>query len=352
MPKVEKDKRLKTITLDDAVHPLQEAAFLEAAIKEVGGIVVVSDLQGRVVFVNSGIMDALLLQPTKIIKKNIGQFLLKEDKTRFNAVFEAVVKTGFLHRIEVSWLTKYRTQRLFDCAIGVIRDLDGEICNVILTGIDITERRRAEAQLTENALQFRNLFTSTIHVLSGVIDKRDPYTAGHQLRVAKLASAIGTEMGLDADRVEGLYLGGLIHDIGKISVPSDILSRPGRLNEMEYGLIKYHPSVGFDIVAGLDLPWPIKEIIIQHHERLDGSGYPNHCKGDEIILEARIVAVSDVVEAISSHRPYRAALGIEAGLKEIRRGRGVHYDKDVVKACLRLFKENRFEWPSDPMRSS
>lgn len=350
MTKAQRDKDPKIVNLDGIVGASQEASFLAAAIKEVGGIVVVSDVSGRIVFVNSGLMDTLLLQPAKIITKKISKFIREDDRPRFDDAFAAVLKTGLLHRVELSWVTKYDTQRLFDCSIDVVRNPQGKVSNVVLTGIDITERKRAQAQLFENALQFRSLFISTIHVLSGVIDKRDPYTAGHQLRVAMLASAIGTEMGLDPDRVEGLYLGSLIHDIGKISVPSDILSRPGRLNEMEYGLIQYHPAVGYDIVAELALPWPIKDMIIQHHERLDGSGYPNHCKGDEIILESRIVAVSDVVEAISSHRPYRAALGIDAGLSEIKRGSGVHYDKNVVKACLKLFKEKRFDWPNEAMR--
>jgi putative nucleotidyltransferase with HDIG domain len=190
----------------------------------------------------------------------------------------------------------------------------------------------------------RNALGGIIQVLSVTTEKRDPYTAGHQKRVADLARAIGQEMGLAVERVEGLRLAGTIHDIGKISIPAEILSKPTRLTKIEFNLIQVHPQVGYDILQNIDFSWPIAKMILQHHERMNGSGYPQGLKGENILLEARILAVSDVVEAMASYRPYRPALGIEAALEEIEKNKGVLYDPDVVSACLALFREKGFEF--------
>lgn len=184
----------------------------------------------------------------------------------------------------------------------------------------------------------------TIEAVSIALEKRDPYTAGHQNRVASLSMAIAREMGFSDERIEGIRLGSMVHDIGKISVPAEILNRPGRLSKDEFGIIKAHPESGYDILKGVDFPWPIAQMILQHHERVDGSGYPQGLKGNEITPEARILAVADVVEAITSHRPYRPSLGIDIALNEIERGRGTYYDAEVVDACLRLFREKGFAW--------
>jgi len=160
--------------------------------------------------------------------------------------------------------------------------------------------------------------------------------------MADLAWAIGKEMGLGAERVEGMRLAGTIHDIGKVSIPAEILSKPSRLTDIENMLIQSHPQVGHDILHGIDFSWPIAEMVLQHHERMNGSGYPLRLKGEDILLEARILAVSDVVEAMASHRPYRPSLGIEAALEEIDENKGVLYDSDVAAACLKLFREKGF----------
>jgi putative nucleotidyltransferase with HDIG domain len=173
-------------------------------------------------------------------------------------------------------------------------------------------------------------------------EMRDPYTAGHQRRVADLAGAIGKELGLGTDVLEGLHIAGLLHDVGKIAVPAEILTKPGKLSSYEFEIIKGHPDVGRQILKGVEFPWPVAQAVVQHHERLDGRGYPDGLKGDAVILEARILAVSDVVEAMSSHRPYRAALGVQLALEEITRGRAVGYDGTAVDACLSLFREKRF----------
>ncbi|MDQ6960076.1 MAG: GAF domain-containing protein, partial [Mariprofundaceae bacterium] len=204
---------------------------------------------------------------------------------------------------------------------------------------DITERKDYEKKLKQG-------LEGTIHAVATAVGMRDPYTAGHQRRVADLACAIGREMGLEADRIEGIRMGGVIHDIGKIHLPAEILSKPARLTELEYGLIKEHPQIGYDILKDIDFPWPVADIAHQHHERLDGTGYPQGLNDGQICLEARIMAVADVTEAMSSHRPYRPGLGIDKALEEIRRGRGQQYDADAADACVKLFAEERFSFES------
>ena len=207
---------------------------------------------------------------------------------------------------------------------------------------DITEQKTAEEKLKKTLISLRNALDGVVKVLSVTTEKRDPYTAGHQRRMADLAWAIGKEMGLGAERVEGMRLAGTIHDIGKVSIPAEILSKPSRLTDIENMLIQSHPQVGHDILHGIDFSWPIAEMVLQHHERMNGSGYPLRLKGEDILLEARILAVSDVVEAMASHRPYRPSLGIEAALEEIDENKGVLYDSDVAAACLKLFREKGF----------
>ncbi len=216
-----------------------------------------------------------------------------------------------------------------------------ELANDLAYGIHMqrtgAERDQMRGALSETLLQ-------TIRALALTVEKRDPYTAGHQERVSRLASAIASAMGMPPERVEGIRLGGIIHDIGKIYIPAEILNRPGRLTPTEFAIIKSHPEVGHDIMKDVRFPWPVQEMILQHHERLDGSGYPHGLKGDEILLEARILSVADVVEAISSHRPYRPSLGIEAAVEEMSQGRGTLYDPEVVDICLKLIHEKHFRW--------
>ncbi len=208
---------------------------------------------------------------------------------------------------------------------------------------DVTERRKAEASLQKTLLGLRKALAGIIQVLASVSEIRDPYTAGHQRRVADLARAIAQEMGLSPDRVEGIRVTGLIHDIGKMSIPAEILSKPALLSKIEYALIQSHAQIGHDILSEIEFAWPIAKMILQHHERMDGSGYPQRLKGDDIMLESRILAVADVIEAMASHRPYRPSLGIEAALREIENDGGVLFDPAVVAACLRLFREKGYK---------
>jgi response regulator RpfG family c-di-GMP phosphodiesterase len=198
------------------------------------------------------------------------------------------------------------------------------------------------AELKESEKKLRISLLDSIAVLASAVEKRDSYTAGHQRRVAHLAVAIGQELGLSEEQIQGIYLAGVVHDVGKIQVPSEILSKPGRLHELEFNLIKQHPKSGYEILETISLPWPIAQIVLQHHERMDGSGYPQGLKDDEILLESRIIAVADTVEAMASHRPYRPGLGVDAALEEIIRFRDTKYDAQVVDACVVLFRERSY----------
>ncbi|CAA6605102.1 Response regulator [Rhodospirillaceae bacterium LM-1] len=206
------------------------------------------------------------------------------------------------------------------------------------------ERMRTDEEKRESGERLRRALMQTIQAVGLTIEKRDPYTAGHQQRVAELASAIGRELGFEEERLEGLELGSVIHDIGKIAIPSSFLNKPGRLTDTEFALIKTHSVIGFDIIKDVEFTWPIAKMVRQHHERMDGSGYPDGLKGDDILLESRIICVADVIESMASNRPYRAALGINVALDEISRNQGRLYDPDVAKACLKLFEDNRFSF--------
>ena len=207
---------------------------------------------------------------------------------------------------------------------------------------DVTYRKKAEEELRTSYEQVRKTMGSAIQAMSVTVEMRDPYTSGHQKRVSQLARGIAVEMGMTDHEVEGIRVAGIIHDIGKISVPAEILSKPARLSEIEFDLIKCHSQSGFDILRELEFPWPLAEIVLQHHERLDGSGYPKHLENGTILPQARIIAVADVVEAIASHRPYRPALGVEVALREIEEKKDILYDGNVVDTCLRLFREKGF----------
>ncbi|MEK7354142.1 MAG: HD-GYP domain-containing protein, partial [Chloroflexota bacterium] len=187
-------------------------------------------------------------------------------------------------------------------------------------------------------------FAGTIRALLTTLESKDPYTASHQRRVTTLSLAMAVEMGLPKETQEALKLASVVHDLGKIAVPLDILNKPGKLTTHEFGLIKEHPWTGYDILKTVTFPYPIAEIVYQHHERMDGSGYPRGLKGNDIYIEARIIAVADCVECVTAHRPYRPALGLDKALEEIKKGKGIGYDSDVVEACLRLFTEKSYKF--------
>jgi PAS domain S-box-containing protein len=200
---------------------------------------------------------------------------------------------------------------------------------------DITERKQAEERT-------RKALGATVQAIAVTVETRDPYTAGHQRKVADLARAIATEMNLPIDMIDEISISATIHDLGKISIPSEILSKPTKLTDIEFSLIKTHPHSGYDILKNIDFPWPIARIVLEHHERMNGSGYPNGLTGDNILLESKILAVADVVEAMASHRPYRPSLGIDVALEEIEKNKGILYD-NIADACLKIFREKSYQ---------
>ena len=227
-----------------------------------------------------------------------------------------------------------------------------ELLARVRTHLELTRlRNRLEYQveertaaLRESEKKLRASLLDSIAALASMVEMRDPYTAGHQRRVAQLAVAIARELRLPDEEVKGIHLASVVHDVGKIQVPAEILSKPGRLNELEYQIIQGHSGTGYEILKAIDFPWPIAQIVRQHHERRDGTGYPDALRGDQILRSARIIAVADVVEAMVSHRPYRAALGVDAALEEILRNKDTKYDPDAVDACRKLFQEQRFKF--------
>ncbi|MBI2961377.1 MAG: GAF domain-containing protein [Betaproteobacteria bacterium] len=255
---------------------------------------------------------------------------LVADKRPFGVLSLYADETGVFDEQEVKLLLELAA----DLAYGIVARR---------TRIERDQALR-ERQVHEDRL--RKSLEDSIEVVAATVETRDAYTAGHQRRVAELAVAIASRLGLDAERLAGIRLGAIVHDLGKIHIPAEILSKPGRLSAIEFELMKTHPQSGYNILKGIEFPWPIARMVHEHHERLDGSGYPQGIKGEEIILEAKIMAVADVVEAMASHRPYRPGLGIDQALAEISAGRGKRYDPAVVDACVALFTQGAFAWPT------
>ncbi len=242
-----------------------------------------------------------------------------------------------LYEREITIYTLKKNKKTLKIRAVPFPGCEEEPSHVIFVIMDITEEK-------ESIQKINRLLNQVVETLAEIVEKRDPYTAGHQKRVAKLAFFIGKEMGLSEEKLKGLYMAGLLHDIGKIAVPTDILNKPGKLDPIEFELIKKHPEVGYEILKNIEFPYPVAEIVLEHHERINGSGYPKGLKDGDILIEARILAVSDVVEAMSSHRPYRPAFPLETALREISEKKGILYDEEVVDACIKLFKEKNFRF--------
>ncbi len=256
----------------------------------------------------------------------------------FNSVYrgEAEKKT-MLYNI----VRKDKQSRLVEISVSPMKSPDGKPIGFRGIMRDITDRQR-DMDLQESFNMMRKALGQTVQALSLAVEVRDPYTAGHHRRVSDLARSIATTMGMSREAIDGIRIAGSILDIGKISIPSEILSKPAKLTDIEYRIIQTHPQMGYDILKNIDFPWPVAMGVYQHHERINGSGYPRGLKGNEMILEAKILAVADVVEAMSSYRPYRRAIGIDDALEEIRKNRGILYDPEVTDACLGLFKSGSY----------
>ncbi len=257
---------------------------------------------------------------------------------------EADPKYNPISKFDIEYCCKDGTTFWTENTFSLIRDENGKPVSILGEARDLTERKRYEEKLVKSYESLKKTLNDAINTIVKIVEMRDPYTAGHQQKVADLAVAIAREMQMDDTRVDQLRMAAIIHDVGKMYVPSDILSKPGKLAEMELNLIKTHSQGGYDIVKSMDFPCSIANTVLQHHERLDGSGYPKGLKGEDTLLEAKILAVADVVEAMASHRPYRSALGIDKALEEISENKGKLYDPKVVDICLKLFNEKGFKF--------
>lgn len=303
----------------------------------------ISTVEGETIYANKTVLDMYGYDSIEELKKipiqdrytpeSYTQFLIRKQKRLLGEFgpseyeISIVRKNGeirHLHvfRKEIFWSGKKQSQVIYE---------------------DISLRRQAEEKITTILGNLRKSIRTTIQVLGTASEARDPYTAGHQKRVADLARMIATEMGLPQDSIEAIRMAGAIHDIGKISIPSEILCKPTKLTDLEYSLVQAHTQYSYEIMKDVESPWPLANIVYQHHERINGSGYPQGLKGEDILIEARILAVADVVEAMASYRPYRPSLGVQSALTEIEDNAGILYDSKVVKTCLKLFRENRFK---------
>ena len=310
------------------------------------GILLLDFPEGLIEDANPYILDMMGYTKKELIGKKLWEIGLLADKEKAQQAQLTIVKDGYIRYEDLDLVTKYG-RRLASEFICNSYALDGR--KVIQCNIrDISARKNAQEALERQESRLVAQMFETVNSLSNVIEARDPFTAGHQRRVASLAVEIAKEIKLAPSVIDGLRFACQIHDIGKISIPAEILTKPTSLNPMEVAMLRAHPQAGYDILKPLTFPWPIAKIILQHHERLDGSGYPNAIKGDTICSEAKILAVADTVEAMSSDRPYRSAIGIEAALEEIQSNSGVLYDKQVVDSCLRLFHEQGYRFPAGP----
>jgi HD-GYP domain-containing protein (c-di-GMP phosphodiesterase class II) len=256
-----------------------------------------------------------------------------EERAKIRQIIE---EQGLVNNYETQFYRKDGSIIWVSMTTRAVRDEKGQILYYEGIDEDITDRKQSVERI-------RKALAATVHAIAVTVETRDSYTAGHQRRVADLARSIATEMNLPIDIIDGIRMAAAIHDLGKISVPAEILSKPTKLTAIEFSLIKTHSQSGYDILKDIDFPWPVARTVLEHHERMNGSGYPNGLTGDNMLLESRILAVADVVESMASHRPYRPSLGIDAAMKEIESNRGILYDINAVNACLKLFREKSYQ---------
>lgn len=316
--------------------------FLQQIINIDPNIIYVLDDNDKYLLANNACCSFLGLDLHEMIGKNI--IKLKTENPKLESIFDsfhddpAEIQSEFNiadRNGQNKWFQRYKIRisapDRTPCTLGVV--------------VDITKRKIVENELKISYLKLKKLFSDTVNGLASAAEMRDPYTAGHQRRVAALAVKIAEQLNLDQEVIDGIYLTSLIHDIGKIFIPAEILSKPGNITDAEKKLIQHHPTAGYDVLKNIDFPWPVADIILQHHEKIDGSSYPAGLVGDEILLEARIICVADVIEAMASHRPYRPSKGIDMALDEIKKNKGKKYDEQVVDACLKVFEDNNFTFP-------
>ncbi len=274
--------------------------------------------------------------------------LMKAVKKKWNT--DVILMTGYINDFSYEKVVEEGANDFIEKPVN-LHELLIRLRRVLKVRALFVERSQIEEELKQSLVKLRDVMEATVQAMALAIEERDSYTAGHQKRVSALACAMAEQLGLAQDEIEGIRVAGIIHDLGKIAVPTELLVKPSRLNEFEFGLIRMHPQVGYNILKNIDFPWPVAQIVLQHHERLDGSGYPNGLSENSILPEAKILAVADVIEAIASHRPYRPALGIDVALEEISTKSGILYDPDAVKSALTLFEKKEFTFETPPLQN-
>lgn len=331
------DRELQT-TIEMAVYKFEtdrklvlSERWLATTLKSLGEAVVTTGEDGRIQFINPVAETFLGIDVDGVIGRTIQEVFPQNNG--------CLTKLGS-HSCRMD--TSAGASVPVEANVSPIIDDWGNDIGKVLVFRDISERVKNEENLQRYVASLRGTLAATVEALAVTAEKRDPYTAGHQQRVAALAQAIAAAQGMDDERLEGLRVAGLLHDIGKIYIPAEILAKPSILTSIEMGLIKTHSEVGHEILKNIPFPWPVADMVLQHHERINGTGYPAGLKDEQLLEESRILAVADVVEAMSSHRPYRAALGLTRALDEIRRNRAVLYDPDVVDTCIELFESGSF----------
>jgi len=309
--------------------------------------IIIADGEGKIVFWNEAAEEIYGYSSKESLGKPLTAFLIsfpfhgafKKDFTEFKKSGK-----GSIVGKTLEFNTKNRDGIRFPVEMSLSSiEIDKKWYSVAIIR-DVTKRKQTEERLRQSYQKLEKMVDNTVNALVKIVEIRDPYTSGHQKRVSELAFAIAWELGLPERVIEQIKIAALVHDIGKVGIPTEILSKPDKLPEIEFALIKNHSQIGHDILIDINFPWAVEDIVLQHHERINGSGYPKGLKDDEILIEAKIVAVADVVEAMSSHRPYRPALGIEKSLKEISLNKGILYDPEVVDACLNLFRKKKFKF--------
>jgi PAS domain S-box-containing protein len=331
--------------ITEKVRAEEDSRRLASVVRHSLELVNLAKPNGTMVFLNDAGKKMLGISEEDIAQTNIMKVIPEHLRNKVQQeVLPSINKDGYWEG-DLQYLN-VKTGGLTDVHAITFKIADPETGTLqLLANVsqDITERKQAEEQLKHTLESLRKALGTTIQVLVSAVETRDPYTAGHQVRSTDLARAIAIEMGLPQEKIEAIRMAGPIHDIGKLSVPAEILSKPTKLTNLEFSLIKEHARTGFEMLKDVESPWPLAQIVYQHHERMDGSGYPQHLKGEDILIEARILTVADVVEAMASHRPYRPAIGLNAALDEIEKNKGTLYDEDAADACLRLFREKGFQ---------
>ncbi|OQX94908.1 hypothetical protein B6I21_08205 [candidate division KSB1 bacterium 4572_119] len=308
-----------------------------------GQSIISVDKKGDIIFFNRVSQELLQIDRKAKECNTLWDVLPKNLADNLMSNIQEVVKSKKPKIVENKTTIKKRSH-WFEWRLFPIKDNSKQVDSVFAVTLDVTERKNADVKLKQSYERLQKTFRGIVSALTSTIEIRDPYTAGHQRRVAELACKIAEEMGAPDDQIEGIRIAALVHDIGKIYVPTEILIKPGELSQTEFDLIKIHPQAGYDILKSIDFPWPIAKAILQHHEKIDGTGYPNRLKGNKIILEAKIICVADVIETMASFRPYRPARGLKQAIREITENRGNFYDPAVVDACLKLHKEKMFQF--------